>query len=127
MPFLFYPHPRIANFSICKRSRYRIICWPGASSLRFHIAIISRYSQLFYFDNRIVSTIKYAKFIGMVDVLFVFSHIHTIRSRHKLLLHFTKYWVAGSTTILFITCNDVLSQNLRELHNNMRVRRYSRI
>lgn len=48
-----------------------------------------------------------------------------IRSRHKLLLHFTKYWVAASTTILFITrTKRRLIAEPRELHNDMRVRRH---
>lgn len=50
-----------------------------------------------------------------------------IRSRHKLLLHFTKYWVAASTTILFITrTKRRLIAEPRELHNDMRVRRHVR-
>lgn len=50
-----------------------------------------------------------------------------IRSRHKLLLHFTKYWVVASTTILFITPTERrLIAEPRELHNDMRVRKHVR-
>lgn len=141
------PNPRALHiFLYANEATERIIRWERASSLRFHIAIIGRYSRLFYSMqqphcecNKICKIYRHGRrpltlslslynlYINIYICIYMYA-VHPITGRHKLLLHFAKYYRSRgiTSTILFITRNDtrrLISGEPRELHNDMQVSR----